>query len=64
MKKLFEQEGIHHQRTVKYTPEQNGSAEREMRTIVGAARTKVHDCDMAEAVSAAVFEMSIRKFFQ
>lgn len=60
VKKLLEQEGIRHQRTVPYTPEQNGSAEREMRTIVESARTMIHARDMAlkfwaEAVNAAVF---------
>lgn len=60
MKALFESEGIRHQRTVPYTPEQNGSAEREMRTIMEAARTMLYSKNMelkfwAEAVNAAAF---------
>ncbi|GJQ68757.1 hypothetical protein Trydic_g17289 [Trypoxylus dichotomus] len=39
MEKLLKEHGIRHQRTVAYTPEQNGKAEREMRTLVEAART-------------------------
>ncbi|KAG5869647.1 hypothetical protein JTB14_003584 [Gonioctena quinquepunctata] len=31
-----------HHFTVKYTPEQNGSVEREMRTLIEAARTSLH----------------------
>lgn len=56
----MECEGIRHQRTVPYTPEQNGAAEREMRTIVESARTMLYARQMdlkfwAEAVNAAVF---------
>lgn len=52
--------GIRHQKTVRYTPEQNGCAEREMRTIVEAARTMIHARDSsqklwAEAVNSAVY---------
>lgn len=43
---FFDEMGIHHQRTVAYTPEQNGSAEREMRTIVESARTMTHSKQM------------------
>jgi hypothetical protein len=39
VQKLLQDRGVAHQRTVHYTPEQNGKAEREMRTIVEAART-------------------------
>lgn len=42
VKKFLDANGICHQRTVPYTPEQNGSAEREMRTIVESARTMLH----------------------
>lgn len=60
MKKLFETEGIRHQKTVPYNPQQNGSAEREMRTIMEAARTMIYSKNMdlkfwAEAVNTAVF---------
>lgn len=39
IRKLFEDKGIRHQKTVPYTPEQNGKCEREMRTIVETGRT-------------------------
>lgn len=57
---LLNSNNINHQRTVPYTPEQNGRAEREMRTIVEAARTMIHAADLnlslwAEAVNTAVF---------
>lgn len=59
LRAFFDELGIHHQRTVAYTPEQNGGAEREMRTIVESARTMIHSKQMdlkfwAEAVNAAV----------
>lgn len=60
VRKFLECEGIRHQRTVPYTPEQNGSSERENRTVVESARTMLHARQMdlkfwAEAVNAAVF---------
>jgi hypothetical protein len=39
MQELTHQYGIRHQRTLSYTPEQNGSAERDSRTLMEAART-------------------------
>lgn len=59
LKVFFEELGIHHQRTVPYTPEQNGCAEREMRTIVESARTMLRSKQIdkkfwAEAVNLAV----------
>lgn len=59
LRAFFKRESIHHQRTVPYTPEQNGGAEREMRTIVESARTMIHAKEMhlkfwAEAVNSAV----------
>lgn len=58
--KLFKELGIRHQRTVIYTPEQNGSAERDMRTIVESARTMLHAKNLpmnlwAEATNTAVY---------
>ena len=49
---------IKRQTTVPYTPEQNGSAEREMRTIMEAARSMIHSENLgykfwAEAVNTA-----------
>lgn len=55
--------GIRHQRSVPYTPEHNGRAERDMRTIVEAARTMVHSKNLdlkfwAEAVNTAVYVLN------
>lgn len=52
--------GIQHRRSIVYTPEQNGSAEREMRTIVESARSMIHAKGLnenlwAEAVNLAVY---------
>lgn len=63
MKRFLNENGIRHRRTVPYTPEQNGSAEREMRTIMEAARTMIHDKELspklwAEAVNCAVFVLN------
>lgn len=63
MKQFLDENGIRHRRSVPYTPEQNGSAEREMRTIMEAARTMIHDKDMspklwAEAANCAVFVLN------
>lgn len=56
-------EGLIHQLTAPYTPEQNGTLERENRTVVEAARTQLHahDTDLrlwAEAVSASVYVLN------
>lgn len=63
VKKFLENNGIRHQRTVPYTPEQNGAAERENRTVVEAARTMIDAKQMelrfwAEAVNCAVFVLN------
>jgi hypothetical protein len=52
--------GIHHQTSVPYTPEQNGVAERANRTIVERARSMLHAQGMerefwAEAVATTVY---------
>lgn len=60
MKSLLDNLGIIHQTSVAYTPEQNGCAEREMRTITECARTMLlssglHKGLWAEAVNTAVY---------
>ncbi len=40
--KLMEEYGVRNQKSVVYTPQQNGRAERDMRTIVEAARSMIH----------------------
>lgn len=51
---------IQHQTSVAYTPEQNGRAEREIRTIVETARTMILENNFnkrlwAEALNTGVF---------
>lgn len=63
MELLLQEYNIVHQRSVPYTPEQNGSAEREMRTIVEAARSMLHSKKLdlkfwAEAVNCAVYVLN------
>lgn len=63
LKILLEQRGIIHEKTCTYSPQQNGRAEREMRTLVEAARTLLHSRNMdktfwAEAVNTAVFVLN------
>lgn len=58
--RLLEEHGIRHRRTIPYTPEQNGCAEREMRTIFEAARSMLYAKELnvklwAEAVNTAVY---------
>lgn len=52
--------GIRMETTAPYTPEQNGKAERENRTIVKSARTMIHAKSLpkflwAEAMNTAVY---------
>lgn len=61
--KLMEGHGIRHQKSVSYTPQHNGRAERDMRTIVEAARTMIHSKQLplklwAEAVNTAVYVLN------
>lgn len=63
VKSLLKEKGIRFQKTVPYTPEQNGKAEREMRTIVEAARTMLLAKGMdksfwGEAVNTAVYTLN------
>lgn len=60
---ILSKRGIRHHRSVPYTPEQNGSAEREMRTLVEAGRTMIHAAGLslslwAEAVNTAVYVLN------
>lgn len=60
---IMKKYGIKHQRTVAYCPEQNGSAERENRTVVEAARTLLHAKKFklhfwAEAVNTAIYVLN------
>lgn len=57
---FLESRGIKHQTSAPYTPEQNGRAEREMRTIVECARKMLLSRNLqtrlwAEAVNTAVY---------
>lgn len=57
---FFRRNGIRHQLTVEYTPEQNGVAERANRTIVEKARSMLQEAGLdskywAEAVNTAVY---------
>ncbi|CAG9135946.1 unnamed protein product [Plutella xylostella] len=59
-KEYVEKEGIFHEFTAPYTPEQNGRAERELRTIVESARSMLYARNVplnlwAEAVNCAVY---------
>lgn len=58
---ILKKKGICHQRSVAYTPEQNGRAEREMRTIVEAARSMIQGMSKtfwAEAINCAVYVLN------
>lgn len=60
---FLSKEGIHHEKTVPYTPQQNGAAERENRTIVEAARTMLYAKGLckqlwAEAINTAVYVLN------
>lgn len=62
-KKMLDELGVLHIKTNAYTPQQNGRIEREMRTVVEAARTAIHARDLdenlwAEAVNYAVFTLN------
>lgn len=59
-REYLDKKGIVHECTAPYTPEQNGRAEREMRTIMESARSMLHAKDMplnlwAEAASCSVY---------
>lgn len=63
VKEFTESHGIQHQKTVPYTSEQNGRAERDMRTLVEAARSMIHSKSLslkywAEAINTAVYVLN------
>lgn len=63
VKHLLTSEGIVHQRSLAYTPQQNGKVERENRTVVEAARTMLQAKGLekkfwSEAVNTAVFVLN------
>lgn len=60
MRKFLESKGILHQKTVSYSPQQNGVAERANRTVIEKARCLLEDAQLpkqywAEAVRTAVY---------
>lgn len=60
---MLKEKGIQFQKTVPYIPEQNGKAEREMRTIVESARTMLEAKDLekkfwAEAINTATYTIN------
>lgn len=62
-KNIFEKLGIFNERSATYTPQQNGRIEREMRTIVEAARSEIYAKNLdpalwAEALNYAVFTIN------
>lgn len=59
LKKETEKSGIRHERTVAYTPEQNGRAERENRTLVEAARSMLLAKKLwAETINTAAYVLN------
>lgn len=62
-KNFLTQKGITHECSAPYTPQQNGRAERELRTIMESARSMLYAKDIptnlwAEAVSCAVYVLN------
>lgn len=63
VKNLLDNIGVYHTKSTAYTPQQNGRIEREMRTVVEAARTVLHENNLdenlwAEAMNYAVFTIN------
>ena len=59
----LQQKGIRHETSAPHTPEQNGVAERDNRTVVEAARSMLHQKNLplelwAEAISCAVYTLN------
>lgn len=60
---ILQRHSVRHERSVPYSPQQNGRAERDMRTIVESARTMLHAKELslrfwAEAVACAVYVLN------
>lgn len=60
---VLKRNSVRHERSVPYSPQQNGRAERDMRTIVESARTILHAKGLslrfwAEAVACAVYVLN------
>lgn len=60
VRKIMQNYGITHQKSVTYCPQQNGAAERENRTLVETARTMIHASGLpirlwAEAINTATY---------
>lgn len=51
--------GIHHRRTIPYTPEQNGSVERENRTVMGLARSMIHSKNLSKKLWAEAAQTAV-----
>lgn len=65
MKNFFKAKGIIHESSSPYTPEQNGNAEREIKTIVESARTMLIESGLpetfwTEAMNTAVYTLNRR----
>ena len=63
LKQFFEEKGIIHERSVPYTPSQNGYIERDIRTVKEAARTMLNHTDVnknlwTEAIANAVYTLN------
>lgn len=63
IRNITTENGIQHRFSIKYTPEQNGCAERENRTVMESARSMIHAKQMnpkiwAEAVHTAVYVLN------
>jgi len=63
LRQFLDQKGIKHEKTCAYSPQQNGRAERENRTLVEAARTLLHSSRLdksfwAEAINFTVFTLN------
>lgn len=63
VKKILESKGINFCKSMPYTPEQNGAAERENRILVESGRTMIHTKSLpiklwAEAINTAAYVLN------